>query len=181
MLLDLDFDVSVQDLLPTDVTPATYARLQQLLYREARLLDERRWSEWLALWTEQGMYWMPQQQGQASPYDHISLAWEDRMMREVRVRRLENPRNWSQQPPTQSTRLVGNISVEGLDAQGHLVLRSVFQMTEWRKKQPRQLAGCCWHKLAAEEQGEGEGWRIHMKRVHLVNCDAVHENLEIFL
>ena len=75
----------------------------------------------------------------------------------MRARRLENARNWSQQPPTHATRLVGNISVEGVDAGGNLVLRSVFQMTEWRKKETRQLAGTCWHKLATDGDGSGNG------------------------
>lgn len=177
MLLELDFDVAVDGLQPAPLSDVQSARAQEFVLHEARLLDERRWSEWLALWTEDGMYWIPQQHGQSSPYDHISLAWEDRMLREVRVRRLENARNWSQQPPTHSTRLVGSISVEGADAAGNLVVRSSFQMTEWRRKQTRQLAGTCWHKLAAE----GDGWRLRMKRIHLVNCDAVHENLEVFI
>jgi ethylbenzene dioxygenase beta subunit len=177
MLLDLDFDVSVDQLAPVQVPTDTFLRLQQFVWHEARLLDERRWDQWLALWTDDGMYWVPQQHGQASPYDHISLAWEDKMMREVRVRRIEHGRNWSQQPPTHASRLVGNLSVEGVDAGGNLVLRTVFQMTEWRRKQTRQLAGHCFYKLAAE----GEGWRLRMKRVHLLNCDAAHENLEIFL
>ncbi|HSV58265.1 MAG TPA: aromatic-ring-hydroxylating dioxygenase subunit beta [Variovorax sp.] len=177
MLLDLDFDVSVDQLAPVEVPTDTFRRLQQFVWHEARLLDERRWDEWLALWTDDGMYWVPQQHDQASPYDHISLSWEDKMMREVRVRRIENARNWSQQPPTHATRLVGNLSVDGVDAGGNLVLRAVFQMTEWRRKKTRQLAGHCFYKLVAE----GEGWRLRMKRVHLVDCDAAHENLEIFL
>ena len=177
MLLDLDFDVSVAPLAAVELPTETLLKLQQFLYREARLLDERRWAEWLALWTDDGLYWIPQQHGQASPYDHISLAFEDRMLREVRARRLENARNWSQQPPTHATRLVGNISVEGVDAGGNLVLRSVFQMTEWRKKETRQLAGSCWYKLAAD----GDSWKLRMKRVDLVNCDATHENLEVFI
>ncbi|MEJ8856943.1 aromatic-ring-hydroxylating dioxygenase subunit beta [Variovorax robiniae] len=177
MLLDLDFDVSTDKLSPVDVPMETWLRLQQFVYREARLLDERRWDDWLSLWTDDGMYWLPQQHGQASPYDHISLAWEDKMLREVRVRRVEHARNWSQQPPTHATRLVGNVSVDGTDAAGNLVVRAVFQMTEWRKRQTRQLAGDYIYKLAAE----GNGWRIRMKRVNLVNCDAAHENLEIFI
>ena len=156
MLFDLDFDVSIDNLRAVDATLDTYHRLQQFLYREARLLDERRWAEWLACWTEDGMYWIPREHGQVSPYDHISLAWEDKMLREVRVRRLENVRNWSQQPVTRSTRTIGNVSIEGVDPAGNLVVRSVFQMTEWRKTRPRQLAGCNIHKLAAE----GDSWRI---------------------
>ena len=45
MLLDLDFDVSVDPLAPVEVTTDTYLRLQQFVFHEARLLDERRWDE----------------------------------------------------------------------------------------------------------------------------------------
>ena len=153
------------------------AASQQFLYREARLLDERRWDEWLALWTDDGMYWVPQQHDQASPYDHISLFWEDKMLREVRVRRVENARNWSQQPLTRSVHVIGNMSIEGLDAAGHLIVRSCFQLTEWRNDQ-RQLAGVVIHKLAATPEG---GWKIMLKRVDLVNCDSVFGTLEVFI
>ena len=104
MLLDLDFDVGTANLAPADVPSDAYHRIAQFLYREARLLDERRYDDWQALWTEDGMYWMPRKPGQESPYDYISLFWEDRMLRDVRIRRLEHPRNWSQQPPTRSVR-----------------------------------------------------------------------------
>ncbi len=177
MLLDLDFDVSTDGLQAVDVSLDLQHRLQQFLYLEARLLDERRLADWLAMWTDDGMYWIPQAHGQQSPYDHISLAWEDKMLREVREKRLSNVRNWSQQPPTRTARLVGNVSAAGLDASGKLVVHSVFQLTEWRQDTARQLAGRLTHKLAAD----GDGWKIHMKRVDLVNCDAVHDSLQVFI
>lgn len=177
MLLDLDFDVGISNLTPADVPADTYHAISQFLYREARILDERRYSAWQELWTQDGMYWMPHKVDQQSPYDHVSLFWEDRMMREVRIRRLEHPRNWSQQPPTRSARLVGAVQIEGVDAGGNLVVHSSFQMTEWRKRQPRQLAGRYTHKLAAHDGG----WRIRMKRVDLVNCDDIHDAFEVFV
>ena len=73
MLLDLEFDVSTANLAPADVPAEAYHRIAQFLYREARLLDERRYDDWQSLWTDDGMYWMPREPGQASPYDHISL------------------------------------------------------------------------------------------------------------
>ncbi|UUZ66917.1 aromatic-ring-hydroxylating dioxygenase subunit beta [Polaromonas sp. P2-4] len=180
MLLDLDFDVSTDNLRAVEISLDIHHRLQQFLFLEARLLDERSLTDWLELWAEDGMYWIPQEHDQKSPYDHISLAWEDKMLREVRMRRLGNPRNWSQQPVTRTTRMVGNVSAAGMDGGGNLVVHSVFQMTEWRNAhnaQPRQLAGRITHKLAPH----GDSWRIHFKRVDLVNCDAVHENLQVFI
>ena len=177
MLLDTEFDVSTECVDTTPPSLETHHRLEQFLFHEARLLDQRRMADWLALWTADGMYWIPQKHGQPSPYDHISLAWENAMMREVRMRRLTNERNWSQQPVTHTARLVGNVSIAGRDGDGNLVVHSTFQMTEWRKGDPRQWAGRLTHKLAEES----DGWRIRMKRVDLVNCEAVQESIQVFI
>ena len=58
MLLDLDFDVGTAGLSPADVPADAYHRIAQFLYREARLLDERRYDDWQSLWTPDGMYWI---------------------------------------------------------------------------------------------------------------------------
>ena len=55
MLLDLEFDVSTANLAPADVPAEAYHRIAQFLYREARLLDERRYDDWQSLWTDDGM------------------------------------------------------------------------------------------------------------------------------
>lgn len=177
MLFDRTFDVATDNLAPAHVPGDTLRELEQFLYREARLLDERRFWEWDRLFTDSGMYWAPQQHGQANPFEHISLFWENRMLREVRIRRMENPRNWSQQPPTRTAHLVGNVMVEGLDRQGLLVVSASFQVSEWRLVQ-RQLAGRYTYKLASQEGG---GWKIQLKRVDLINCNDVFANLEVFV
>lgn len=176
-LLDRTFDVSTVPVAGAELNPAAIRSVEQFLFLETRLLDERRYSEWLALWTPDGRYWVPRFHDQADPFEQISLFWEDRILREVRVKRVENARNWSEQPPTRCAHVIGNISVEGLDRAGHLIVRSAFQMTDWRSHQ-RQLAGSVFHKLAATENG---GWQIVLKRVNLVNCDSVFEALEVFI
>lgn len=176
-LLDRDFDLSVAPVSEADLSEQALRSVERFLFLEAQLLDERNFGQWLALWTQDGRYWVPRFHGQANPFDQVSLFWEDAMLRQVRVRRLENARNWSQQPPTRGCRVLGNIRVEGLDRAGHLIVRSALQLTEWRHTQ-RQLAGTVFHKLAATEQG---GWRIAFKRVDLVNCDDWFGNLEVFI
>ena len=179
MLLDLDFDVSVADLQPAELTPAQAREVEQFVFREARLLDERRLALWLALWTPEGMYWIPRAHGQTSPYDHISIAWEDAMLREVRVTRLRHPRNWSQQPPTRTARVVGNVMVDGVTDQGDLVVHSTFHLTEWRSRQVQQtLGGRCVHKLRTQAGGP---WQLHLKRIDLVNCNDMLPNIEVFV
>lgn len=176
-LLDRSFDVSTVPVAAADLSPEAIRGVEQFLFHEARLLDERRFAEWLDLWTEDGRYWVPRFHDQATPFDQISMFWEDKMLREVRVRRVENARNWSQQPLTRSAHVLGNIMIEGVDAAGNLIVRSTMQLTEWRLEQ-RQLAGAVYHKLAATQDG---GWKIVLKRVNLVNCDEVFGNLEVFI
>lgn len=176
MLFDIDFDVSTDSKTDITVPLETYHRIQQFIYHEARLLDERQWQPWLDLWADDGMYWIPQQHGQPSPYDHISLCWENHMLRELRLRTLENPRNWAQQPITRSSRVVSNIMIDGTDADGCLIVRSAFHMTEWRKDDLRHMAGSYIHKLITHE----EGWRIRLKQVNLVNCDAVQGAIQVY-
>lgn len=149
----------------------------QYLYREADLLNSRQWEEWDALFTEDGMYWVPLEHGQADPLNHASLFYEDAIMRDVRRRRLDEARAWSQQPLTRAARIVGNVRVveQGAD---RLRVRSTFQMTEWRRgSEQRQLAGHYTHDLV----GPAGAWRIALKRVDLINCDGIQDCYEIFL
>lgn len=177
MLFDIDFDVASGNAKAVTTPPDTYHEIQRFIYNEARLLDERKWDDWLALWTEDGMYWIPQQPGQASPYDHISLCWDNKMLRELRMRTLTNARNWAQQPITHTSRVVGSVMIDGTDSEGYLVVRSAFHLTEWRKGDARQLAGSYIHKLASTD----DGWRIRLKQVNLVNCNDTHGAIQVYI
>lgn len=153
-------------------------RVEQFLFHEARLLDDNQWEHWLELFEPQGMYWVPRTRGQTDTRGHISLFWEDAMLRNVRVRRLRNPRNWSQQPPTRSVRIIGNVSLSG-GADDALTVRSSFHMLDFRAEDQRAFGGWYTHTLKPDPLADG-GFSIRMKRVDLLNCDAVHENLQVF-
>ncbi len=176
MLLDRTIDVSTTPVAGANLPLETRMAIQDFLFHEARLLDESRYDEWMDLWAEDGRYWVPRKHDQENPFDHVSLFWEDALLREIRVRRLAHERNWSQQPPTRSSRLVGNVTVEGTDKAGHLIVRSSLRMTDWRLEQ-RHFAATVFHKLAATDDGS---WKIVLKRVNLVNCDGQFGILEVY-
>ena len=69
-----------------------YETLCQFLYQEARLLDQRKFDQWNDLFAEGGMYWIPLEEDQEDPLNHLSLAYEDSMMRRVRINRLNHDR-----------------------------------------------------------------------------------------
>jgi 3-phenylpropionate/cinnamic acid dioxygenase small subunit len=147
--------------------PLDLHRCTLFLEHEARLLDEAKFDDWLALFTADAWYWVPSEPGQASPHDTVSLIYDDRRLLETRVRRLASPRMYSQEPRSRCSRIVGNVSIE--DAEGRAAtVRSKFLMIEYRREQQRLFGGTAWHRLV---QLDGSV-RIAWKRVDLVNCDA---------
>ena len=158
----------------------TRAEAEDFLYREARLLDERRFDEWLALFTADGRYWVPcGQPMDEGPLTH--LVSDDRAQLEDRLRQLQNPRHSSQRPPSMTTHLVSNVEVEGV-SDGHAAVHSSFLVYELRKTQggdgrTRPFAGRCEH-LLRQEAGQ---WRIADKKVWLMERDLPISNLTFLL
>ena len=91
------------------------AAFETFLYAEARLLDARRFRDWMALFAEDGTYWVPAAPDQKSPFDHVSLFYDDRDLMKTRIDRLEHPRIHIQTPPSRTVHLVGNVMVEEAD------------------------------------------------------------------
>src|SRR3954463_7810920 len=142
-------------------------RCARFLEHEARLLDEAKFDDWLALFTADAWYWMPSEPNPNKPHDTVSLISDAGRLREPRVRRLASPRMYSQEPRSRTSRIVANATIE--DAEGRAAtVRSKFVMIEYRREQQRLFAGTAWHRLVQIESA----MRIAWKRVDLVNCDA---------
>lgn len=149
-------------------------RCEQFLLHEARLLDEAKFDEWLALFTAEAWYWVPSEPDQADPMETVSLIYDDRRLLETRVRRLASPRMYSQEPRSRTTRMVGNISIEDADRDACTV-RSKFMMIEYRREQQRLFGGTMLHRLVQS----GGRIMIAWKRVDLVNCDAPLDGITV--
>ncbi len=76
------------------MTP-TAQDLIDFVISEARMIDERRFPEWLDLFTEDGIYWMPLEPDQEEEHLTTSLMYEDRLLLRTRVQRLEGQRTFS--------------------------------------------------------------------------------------
>lgn len=147
--------------------------IEQLLFREAYCLDDRaRWDEWLSLYTDDALYWIPYSREQTDHVNHASICLEDKLMMEVRLGKLRHARSWSQQPQSRTARVIGNVAIEGVDAKtGEVTVRSSFMMTEFRRDRHQPYAGQLTHRL---RKVKGE-WKIAHKRVDLVSGDGVYE------
>jgi 3-phenylpropionate/cinnamic acid dioxygenase small subunit len=156
----------------------TNQQLVDFVYAEARMLDEQRFEDWLALFTDDGHYWMPLVPGQQDPKLHTSLLYEDKLLLRVRVERLAGARTFSQQPRSRCHHLLQQPVVEAADRDaGRYTVRSAFHYVETRVDEQNLFAGWATHELV-----EADGaLRIRLKRVDLVNCDAAFGNINLFM
>src|SRR4051812_42921469 len=75
------------------------AELARFVRHEARLIDEKRFDEWYGLFTDDGYYWVPAVHGQKSPLTENSLAYEDKLLLQLRLERLKSPSPTRRSPP----------------------------------------------------------------------------------
>ncbi|MFN0184000.1 MAG: aromatic-ring-hydroxylating dioxygenase subunit beta [Aquabacterium sp.] len=159
--------------MPTD------AELAGFVLDEARLLDELRLDDWLALFAEDGRYWMPLKHGQREDELHASLMDEDRLLLKIRVERLKGSRTFSQQPRSRCHHLLQAPRVTARDdAAGRWETHAAFHYVETRGDEQTLYAGWATHRLVRQPDGT---LRIALKRVDLVNCDAAFGSIQLFM
>jgi benzoate/toluate 1,2-dioxygenase beta subunit len=147
---------------------------EAFLVNEARLLDERRFREWMELFTEDGIYWVPSTPDQKSPLEQASLFYDDRELMRTRIDRLEHPLIHVQTPPSRTVHLVTNVTVDAGET-GEVAILSNVLMVEYRLDRQRIFAGRQQHRM----RFENGAWRIAVKRVDLVNCDSAFEAIAV--
>ena len=161
------------------VSDAEYRAAVEFLYREARLADEARYAEWLALWTDDGVYWVPATTDpDADPDRHLSHIFDNRARLDTRVNLLRSGHRYSQEPASLMRRLVSNVEVasEG----GELVAESNFILAELSVQAGHEMhwwAGRVTHRL----RRVGDELRMSRKKVVLVNAAEPLPNLSFLI
>jgi 3-phenylpropionate/cinnamic acid dioxygenase small subunit len=153
----------------------TETDIVRFLYREARLLDEKRWEAWYDLFTEDGHYWVPLTRGQPDAELHTSLAYEDKLLLRLRIERLRR-RPPSQRPESWSQHVLQAPEVEAAE-DGRWLTRTAFHYAEARGDETQAYTGVALHELVRE----GDALRIRLKRVNLLNCEAALPSIQLFL
>lgn len=156
--------------------PAVRDRCRALLEREARLLDEGRFDDWLGLFVPECLYWVPGTPG-GDPRREVAVAFDDRRQLEGRIYRLGTGHAWSQVPASRTSRIVASVEVFATARDDELMVRSSFLVSEHRAGDTRVLAGSYAHRLVQR----GERWQIAVKQVNLLECDRSLRNLSIIL
>lgn len=161
------------------VTDAEHRAVTEFLYREARLADEARYAEWLALWTDDAVYWVPATTDPAAdPERQLSHVYDNRARLETRIKLLQTGVRHSQEPASSMRRLISNVEVEA--AGGEWIAGSNFLLAELSLQARHELhwwAGRATHRLRRVDGA----LRMSRKTVVLVNAAEPLPNLAFLI
>jgi 3-phenylpropionate/cinnamic acid dioxygenase small subunit len=164
--------------------------VEDFLYREAELLDERRYEEWLGLFTDDVRYWMPMRRN--VPADELEreftregldVNWfdegKDTLTR--RVMQIRTGVHWAEQPPSRICHMVSNVQiVQALpDAERaqDVAVKSRFLLYRNRVETETDVLVGKREDLLRRMDG---GWRIARRKIVLDQNVLLAKNLTFF-
>lgn len=140
--------------------------VEQFIFREARLQDEHAYEAWEALWTDDGVYWVPAGSDDQDPETTMSIIYDNRSRIGLRVKQLLTGKRHAQNPPSRVRHLISNVEVLHDDGE-ELRAGANFVVTESRERGLVTWAGRSEYTLRREDGG----YRMARKKVVLVNND----------
>jgi benzoate/toluate 1,2-dioxygenase subunit beta len=156
--------------------PVDRRQVEDFLYREARLMDSHAYEQWLSLWTDDALYWVPSNDDDFDPERHVSIVYENRAGLEDRIARLKSGAAYAQDPKSRLSRVVSNVEVVEED-ENEVTVYSTFNLTALRRRRMDIFAGRSIYKLRRER----DSFKIAYKKVVLINNDEVIHNLTFLI
>ena len=156
------------------------SEVEQLLYREAYLLDSGEFQAWLELLAPDLRYWAPvraevnrkqETEGEAS---RLPLFDETKASLALRISRLDTGLAWVENPATRTRRFVTNIFVEK-EANGLLHVRSNLLLFRSRSFVDETiLVGC-----REDNWARADRWLLKERKILIDHCTV--ENMSLLL
>ena len=145
--------------------------VEQFLYRQAELLDTKKWQAWIDLFTQDGIYWMPPDASYQTWDGQPAIFAEDKNLMNVRMGRVLHPDAWSQRPLWGTNHVVSNVRIRKTNKSGDAEVTSRFHMMELRRDDVRHFAGQYTHHLKKTKKG----YAIKLQRVDMTNAQAAYD------
>ena len=174
----------------------TIRSVEQFLYREARLLDERRFHDWLGLFVDDVHYGMA---ARADRYprsskaiaaldadrgtdedfgaDELGLFDEDLRTLTARVARLDTGMAWAEDPPSRTRHLITNIEIEAGAGDAELTVHSNFIVYRSRGETEQDFYVGARQDLLRRVDGK---WKIARRKLTLDQNVLTAKNVSIF-
>jgi 3-phenylpropionate/cinnamic acid dioxygenase small subunit len=160
-------------------------RVEEFLYLEARLLDERRFEEWLDLLAEDVRYWMPMTRNvrfdeadRAETRERQDVNWfdEGKDTLRLRVQQIRTGVHWSEEPMSRTCHYVSNVQ---LDAVAPETVSICSRFLIYRNRGDTEV-----DLFAGKRQdlllSAGDGFRLRHRKIVLDQNVLLAKNLTIF-
>ena len=171
--------------------------VEQFLYREARLLDDRHFHEWLELFTDDVRYYMA---GRSNRYpkssmaiaildparyvesdvtgdDELAILDEDKTSLAARVARLDTGMAWAEDPPSRTRHMVSNVEVEAGDGDAEIRVYSNFLVYRSRAETEEDFYVGARQDVLRRVDGI---WKIARRRLVLDQAVLSAKNVSVF-
>jgi 3-phenylpropionate/cinnamic acid dioxygenase small subunit len=164
---------------------ALWLELMQFYIREAWLLDERKFQEWLDLFTDDVLYFMPRRKNvprreahrEVTPLGDLAILEEDKRYLEMRVARLETGMAWAEDPPSRTRHLIGNLEAAPLE-NGEARARTAFLVYRSHLETDHQLLSGCRDDVLRKLNG---AWKVARRTILLDANVLLDKNVSVFL
>jgi 3-phenylpropionate/cinnamic acid dioxygenase small subunit len=164
---------------------ALWLELTAFYIREAWLLDERKFKEWLDIFTDDILYFMPRRKNvlqrelhrELTPLGDLAILEEDRRYLEMRVARLETGMAWAEDPPSRTRHLIGNLEAAPI-ANGEVGARTAFLLYRSHLETDHQLLSGCRDDVLRKVNG---AWKVRRRTIVLDANVLLDKNLSVFL
>ncbi|MDX3884883.1 MAG: benzoate 1,2-dioxygenase small subunit [Sphingomonas sp.] len=158
---------------------ATLETITAFLHREARLLDDREWDEWLTCYSPTASFWMPawddDDQLVDDPQSQVSLIYYcNRDGLEDRVFRIKTERSGASTPEPRTCHFIANVEIVD-ERDGEADVRFNWHTLSHRYKETSSFFGTSFYTVDTR----GDRPLITAKKVVLKN-DYIHQVIDIY-
>lgn len=158
--------------------------IEQFLYAEAALLDDRRIDEWFELLADDVEYWMPvrstRQRGdeahEFAEYGGPAFFDEDHRSMDQRVKKLKTGYAWAEDPPSRTRHYVSNVRVLSVN-DDEVTVGVNFLLYRSRLASDEDLWAGRREDTLRRTDG---GWRIRKRHIFLDHVSLTAKNLSVF-
>lgn len=140
--------------------------VSEFMWREAELLDNRSYDEWLDLWEEDGLYIVPIEREADNYEDVLNFAYDDTQMRKMRVARLKSRFSMSATASSTTVRTTSRFVVKE-QTDSEITIRAAQHLADYRRDKLQLIAA----DIEAVLRQTPGGLKYVKKIVRLANCD----------
>jgi 3-phenylpropionate/cinnamic acid dioxygenase small subunit len=98
----------------SEATGDLLREVEAFIYREGYLQDRHQYDAWEALWTDDGVYWIPANGDGGDPEEEMSIIYDNRSRIALRIRQFRTGRRIAQEPKSNLARVISNIEIVSL-------------------------------------------------------------------